>query len=156
MKMQRRTFLRAAPAGALAALAGGAGLLRPAPLLAADWNKGMFEAKGLDSALKAIGATGAIASRDIVIKAPDAAENGAVVPVEVTSGIPNTEAIVVIAEKNTTPLVAEFTFANGGEPYVATRIKLVQTTAVRALARAGGKVYTAGKEIKVTIGGCGG
>jgi len=95
-------------------------------------------------------------SKDITIKAPDIAENGAVVPVEVTSGIPGTTAIAILAEKNATPLVADFGLMSGAEAYISTRIKMGQTSLVRAVVMAGGKAYTAAKEVKVTIGGCGG
>jgi Predicted secreted protein len=95
-------------------------------------------------------------SKDISIKAPDIAENGAVVPVEVTSSIAGTTGIAIFAEKNATPLIASFTMSNGAEGYVSTRIKMGQTAMVRAVVTAGGKTYTAAKEVKVTIGGCGG
>ncbi len=153
---QRRTFLRTTAGAGLIAAAAAAGLLKPARALAAGWDKAAFEAKGVPEALKALGAAAAEPSKQVVIKAPDAAENGAVVPVEVTSQLPNTEAILVFAEKNTTPLVANFELANGAEPYVATRIKMIQSSAVRAVVRAGGKYYSASKDIRVTIGGCGG
>ena len=105
--------------------------------------------------LKSLGATGAADSKDIVITAPDIAENGAVVPVEVTSRIPNTEAISIVAEKNPFPLAATFDLANGGEPYTYVRIKMGETSNVRAVVKAGGRFYTAVKEVKITVGGCG-
>ena len=103
-----------------------------------------------------VGAASAQESKDIQIKAPDIAENGAVVPVEVISRIPNTQSIAIVAEKNPFPLVASFAFAAGAEGYASTRIKLGQTSNVRALVKtADGKFYAASKEVKVTIGGCG-
>jgi len=125
-------------------------------VLAAEWNKAAFEAKGMPDALKAIGATGAADSHDILIKAPDIAENGSVVPVEVTSGIAGTTSIAIIAEKNAFPLVGTFDLTGGSEGFISTRIKMGQTALVRAVVTAGGKSYTAAKEVKVTIGGCGG
>lgn len=125
-------------------------------MLAAEWNKAAFEAKGMPDALKAIGATGAADSHDILIKAPDIAENGSVVPVEVTSGIAGTTSIAIIAEKNAFPLVGTFDLTGGSEGFISTRIKMGQTALVRAVVTAGGKSYTAAKEVKVTIGGCGG
>jgi sulfur-oxidizing protein SoxY len=83
------------------------------------------------------------------------AENGAVVPLEVISKIPNTESIVLFADKNPQPLIASFDFLNGAESYVSTRIKLGDTTLVRAYAKVAGKYYLATKQIRVTIGGCG-
>ena len=105
--------------------------------------------------LKSLGAAGAAESKDIVITAPDIAENGAVVPVAVTSRIPNTQSISIIAEKNPFPLAATFDVANGGEPYAYVRIKMGETSNVRAVVKADGKFYTAVKEVKVTVGGCG-
>ena len=90
------------------------------------------------------------------MKAPDSAENGAVVPVEITSNIAGTESITIIGEKNTQPLIAQFGLMNGAQGYISTRIKMGATSNVRALVKAGGKMYTAAKEVKVTIGGCGG
>jgi sulfur-oxidizing protein SoxY len=99
---------------------------------------------------------GAAESKDILIKAPDIAENGAVVPVEVTSKIPGTTSIMIFVDKNQNPLIADFEFSNGAEGYVSTRIKMASTSHVRVAVKAGGKAYTATKEVKVTIGGCGG
>jgi sulfur-oxidizing protein SoxY len=94
-------------------------------------------------------------SKEIAITAPDIAENGAVVPIAVTSRIPNTQSISIIAEKNPFPLAATFDLANGAEPYASVRIKMGQTSNVRAVIKADGKFYTAAKEVKVTVGGCG-
>jgi sulfur-oxidizing protein SoxY len=103
-----------------------------------------------------IGASGAAASGDIKVDAPDIAENGAVVPVTVTSGIAGTEGIAIIGEKNALPLIADFKLMNGAAGYVSTRIKMGSTSNVIAVVKAGGKVYKGHKEVKVTIGGCGG
>jgi len=119
------------------------------------WNKSGFEAKNLADVLKALGAANATESRDIVITAPDIAENGAVVPVEVTSRIPGTQSISIIAEKNPFPLAATVELTSGSEPYTYVRIKMGETSNVRAVIRADGRFYTAVKEVKVTIGGCG-
>lgn len=133
---------------------GAAGLLKFGNALAA-WNKPAFESKAVNDALKGIGAGNMIESRDIAITAPDIAENGAVVPVAITSKIPNTQSISVIAEKNPFPLAATFDVANGAEPYASVRIKMGETSNVRAVVKADGKFYTAAKEVKVTVGGCG-
>jgi sulfur-oxidizing protein SoxY len=156
MNTKRRTFLKGAGAAGTVAVAVAAGLLKPTEVLAAEWNKAAFDAKGMPDTLKAVGATGAADSKDITIKAPDIAENGAVVPVEVTSKIAGTSSIVLMVEKNASPLTANFDLANGAEGYVSTRIKMGQTSNVRVVVKAGGKSYTAVKEVKVTIGGCGG
>jgi len=132
-----------------------AGLLKPTQALAGV-PRSAFEAKNVGDALKNMSVSAPADSKDITIKAPDIAENGAVVPVEVTSGIPGTTAIAILAEKNATPLVADFGLMGGAEAYISTRIKMGQTSLVRAVVMAGGKAYTAAKEVKVTIGGCGG
>jgi sulfur-oxidizing protein SoxY len=106
--------------------------------------------------VKGLGASNIIESRDIAITAPDIAENGAVVPIAITSKIPNTQSISIVAEKNPFPLAATFDVANGAEPYASVRLKLGQTSNVRAIVKAAdGRFYTAVKEVKVTVGGCG-
>lgn len=152
MNRQRRTFLTvAAGTGALAA----AGLLKPTSAQSASWNKPGFESKAANDAIKNLGAANLIDTRDITITAPDIAENGAVVPVAITSKIPNTQSISILAEKNPFPLAATFDVANGAEAYASVRIKVAQTSNVRAIVKADGKFYTAAKEVKVTVGGCG-
>jgi sulfur-oxidizing protein SoxY len=155
MKESRRNFLQFAGGLCMTAALGAVGLLRSAAVQAAAWNKAGFESKAFADAMKSIGASGATESKDIVITAPDIAENGAVVPVEVTSRIPGTESISLVAEKNPFPLVATADLANGSEPYTYVRIKMGQTSDVYAVVKAGGKVFTAKKEIKITVGGCG-
>jgi len=149
MKSLRRNFLKLSGGAGAMALAAAAGLLKPGSAWAAPWNKSAFES------LKNLGATNLIESKDITITAPDIAENGAIVPVAVTSRIPNTQSISIIAEKNPFPLAASFDISAGGEGYVSTRVKMGQTSDVRAIVKADGKFYTAVKEVKVTVGGCG-
>ncbi len=149
MDALRRTVLKlGAVAAALAA-----GALRPD--MAWSWNKAAFESKALAEAMKSIGATNPSESRDIVITAPDIAENGAVVPIAVTSKIPGTQSIAILAEKNPFPLAATFDVSGGSEAYVSVRLKMGQTSNVYAVVRADGRYYSAVKEIKITIGGCG-
>ena len=148
MNPLRRSLLQFA---ALAA----AGWLKTSQAMAAAWNTAGFEAKAMADVLKSLGAGGAAESNDIAITAPDIAENGAVVPIEVVSHIPNTQAISIIAEKNPFPLAATINFANGAEPYAYVRIKMGQTARVRAIVLAGGRIFTAAREVKITIGGCG-
>lgn len=133
-----------------------AGLLSPLAALAATWNKEAFGAKTAADALKGIGATDAAPSKDVLIEAPDIAENGAVVPIEITSNVPGTRSISVVAEHNPFPLVAKFDFLEGALPFVKVNVKMGETSDVRAIAEANGKHYSATKNIKVTIGGCGG
>lgn len=156
MNTKRRTFLKSTGAASTVAVAVAAGLMKPGAVLAAEWNKAAFDSKNVADALKGLGVSGAADSKDIAIKAPDIAENGAVVPVEVTSKIAGTTSIAMLVEKAPQPLVASFDLANGAEGYVSTRIKMGQTSNVRVVVKAGGKVYSAVKEVKVTIGGCGG
>jgi sulfur-oxidizing protein SoxY len=157
MDALRRTLLKGAGATGAIAAAVAAGVLKPSRVLAAEYNRTAFEAKDLASALKAVGAGSTAESTAIVIKAPDIAENGAVVPVEVSSGIPNTISLAVLVEKNPLPLSSAFDFANGALPEVALRLKMGQTSLVKAVAKtADGKYYIAQKEVKVTTGGCGG
>jgi sulfur-oxidizing protein SoxY len=149
----RRVLLQRA--GAIAAgLA--AGLLNPLAALAATWNKDAFSAKSAGDVLKGIGAADPAQSSDIVIEAPQIAENGAVVPIEIMSKIPGTTSLAILVEKNPYPLVAKFDFTDGALPYVKVNAKMGETSDVRVVATAGGKHYAASKEIKVTIGGCGG
>jgi sulfur-oxidizing protein SoxY len=106
--------------------------------------------------LKALGAGAPVESKDITIIGPDIAENGAVVPIGVQSSIPKTESIAILVEKNPNMLAGVFDIPAGTDPSVTTRIKMGQSSNVHALVKADGKYYVATKEIKVTLGGCGG
>jgi sulfur-oxidizing protein SoxY len=156
MDQLRRTFLKSAGVAGSVALAISAGLLKSGEVLAAAWNSNAFTAKTISDAMKSAGFDGAAESKDIEIKAPEIAENGSVVPVEVSSKIPGTTSMAIFVEKNPTPMVAQFDFMPGAESYISTRIKMGQTSLVRVAVKAGGKTYNATKEVKVTIGGCGG
>ena len=155
MNALRRNVLKGAAGAGTVAIAVAAGLLKPTQAMAA-WNKAAFEAKNVGDAMKGLGVAGPADSKEIAIKAPDIAENGSVVPVEVTSSIAGTTSIAILAEKNGTPLVGTYNLSGGAEGYISTRIKMGQTSLVRAVVNAGGKSYTAAKEVKVTVGGCGG
>jgi len=157
MDALRRTLLKGAGATGVLTAAIAAGLLKPSQVLAAEWNRAAFDAKDVAGALKAAGAGNAAESKDILIRAPDIAENGAVVPVEIVSNIPNTISLAVVVDKNPFPLTTAFDFANGAVPEMALRVKMGQTSLVEALAKTSdGKFYIAKKEVKVTVGGCGG
>lgn len=156
MNQLRRAFLKNAGAVGTVAIAMATGLLKPTAAFAAAWNSLAFAAKDTASALKNAGYGTPTESSDIVIKAPDIAENGAVVPVTATSNIPGTTSMAIFVEKNPSPLIADFEFSNGTEAYISTRIKMAKTSVVRVAIKAGGKTYTASREVKVTIGGCGG
>jgi sulfur-oxidizing protein SoxY len=156
MQRYRRKFLTAISAAVPLALAAGAGLLRSAGAFASVWNKSGFDAKATADALKSLGVAGAQPSKEIVLAAPDIAENGAQVPVTITSKIPNTQSISIVVDKNPFPLNSTYEFANGADSYVSTKLKMGQTSNVIAVVKADGKFFTATKEVKVTIGGCGG
>ena len=154
MNIKRRQTIKTGGSLALVAAAISAGVLPTSAF--ADWNKAAFEAKNIADVLKAMGGASAEKSADIIITAPDIAENGAVVPVAVASKIAGTQSISILVEKNPSSLAAEFDILPGTEPNVGTRVKMGQSSNVHAVVKAGGKYYVATKEIKVTLGGCGG
>ena len=159
MDARRREVLKTGGGVSLMALVAAAGWLKPGDALAqgAAWNKAAFETHSLDETMKAFGGSAPAPSKDITfVSTPDIAENGAVVPVGVTSSIPKTESIAILVEKNPNMLAAVFDIPAGTDPAVSTRIKMGQSSNVYALVKADGKYYVASKEIKVTLGGCGG
>ena len=147
----RRTVLKCA--AGVSALA--VGFVKSSGALAAQWNKTGFESGAMSGAIKALGAGNPVESRDITITAPDIAENGAVVPIAVTSRIPNTQQISIISEKNPRPLLATFDVSGASEGFVSTRVKMGETSQVWAVVKADGKFFSAKKEVKITVGGCG-
>ena len=157
MNDKRRMFLRGTLAASAVGLAAGAGLLAPGRALAAAWPKAAFEADSMDQALsETVGSTDLTESGEIKIKAPEIAENGAVVPVSVESALSDVESITIVVKDNPAPLSASFQLSGGTHPYVATRLKMGQTSDVYAVVKSGGQLYSAKQEVKVTIGGCGG
>jgi sulfur-oxidizing protein SoxY len=153
--MQRRTLLKSTLAASAAGIAASAGLLMPGPVLAL-YPGAAFEAKEDATALSAaVGAGSYEFSDKIEIRAPDIAENGAVVPVSVSSSLPDVESISLLAQANATPLVASFNL-HGSQAFISTRIKMGKTGNVLAVVKSGGRLYAAEREVKVTIGGCGG
>lgn len=156
MNQSRRDLLKASGGVSVMALAASAGLLKSGPAHAEEWNKAAFDTKSLQDTVKALGGAPATESKDIAITSPDIAENGAVVPVSVTSKLGKTESIAILVEKNPNALSASFDIPGGTEPFVSTRVKMGQTSNVYALVKADGKYFYSTKEIKVTLGGCGG
>ena len=155
LSRKRRAVLRSG--GALVAALAAAGWLKPGGAAAQTWNKDAFETHALGDARKALGALDAAQSSEVAfVQTPEIAENGAVVPIGVTSSIPRTDSIAILIEKNPNPLAAVFDIPSGTEPAISTRVKMAQTSNVYALVRADGKYFVASKEIKVTLGGCGG
>jgi len=147
--MQRRNFLGVIMAASATAL------LLPLRAMAAVWNKAAFEANKLNEAEKGLAINGEIPSKDIEIVAPDRAENGAIVQLEVNSRIPNTEAIAVFVEKNPTALIGNFMFSNGALPQIVTRIKMAETSDIKIIVKAGSQYFTASKNVVVLENGCG-
>jgi sulfur-oxidizing protein SoxY len=151
---QTRRELMIRSASVAAALAG-LGLL---PGLAhAAWNQAAFEAKTLADAIKALGAAAPVESKDVLLTAPDIAENGAVVPLACACALPGVRRLLLLVEKNPAPLAAMFDVSDAVEPNITTRVKMAQSSNVTAVAlMADGKALYAQKEVKVTLGGCGG
>ena len=153
----RRRFLKAGASAAELSPWLGSGLLLPTRVLAAEWQKNAFSARQINDALKAYGSTSAVESRDIAINAPEIAENGAKVEIEISSNIANTRSLAVFADKNPMPLCSIIEFSGPVLPYVREQLKLSESTRIRVVAKTGdGKTHVAFREIKVTLGGCGG
>jgi sulfur-oxidizing protein SoxY len=147
--------LKTGSGAALLSVLAAAGIISPGMALA-DWNKAAFDAKSMADTLKALGAGAPVDSKDVQVTGPDIAENGAVVPVGVSSTLPNVTMVAILIEKNPNALAASFTLPEGTEANVQTRVKMGQTSNVYALVKSDGKFFMAKKEIKVTLGGCGG
>lgn len=151
---KRRDFLGAIIAATASAL------LLPLRAVAALWNKAAFDAIKLDDAAKNLAINAEIPSKDIEIIAPDRAENGAIVQIEITSRIPNTEAIAVFVEKNPTALIGNFMFSQyqennlGALPKIVTRIKMAETSDIKIIVKAGNQYYSNAKNVIVLESGC--
>jgi sulfur-oxidizing protein SoxY len=155
MLMNRRDVLQAGANSTVLGLAVAAGLM-PNVASAQEWNKAAFEAKSLADAAKAMGGAAPVESKDVQVTGPDIAENGIVVPIGVKSNIAGTTMVAILVEKNPNIVAASFDIPDGTEADVSTRVKMGQSSNVHALVKAGGKFYYATKEVKVTLGGCGG
>ena len=153
MNQSRRNLMRIT---SVLGAAFAAGLLKPSDVFAAEWSQKVFDAKSLESVVKELGGSSFAVSPDISITGPDIAENGAVVPVSVASKAANTDFMAILVEKNPNSMSASFNIPAGTEAAVTTRVKMGGTSNVHALVRADGKWLVASKEIKVTLGGCGG
>jgi sulfur-oxidizing protein SoxY len=137
-------------------VAAGAGLLAPNALFAA-WPEAAFKAKDQATALKDLLGSDAVEASDAIdIKAPDIAENGAVVPVTVSTTLEGAKTISVFSMGNQAPLIASFELSGEAEPFVSTRIKMAETSDVVAVVQTDAGLFRATKNVKVTIGGCGG
>jgi sulfur-oxidizing protein SoxY len=153
----RRRLLKGGASAVLLSPLLGTGLLHPTRALAAEWNRNAFAARTIGDALKAHGSANAGESRDILINAPEIAENGAKVEVDITSNLANTRSLTIFADKNPMPLCATLDFFGTVLPYARVQLKLAESTRLRAVVKtAEGKTYVAFREVKVTLGGCGG
>jgi sulfur-oxidizing protein SoxY len=150
MNLQRRSLMQMT---ALVGLMASAGLMTQAE--AAQWDKAAFEAKSVDDVVKALGGVAPTESDKVSLRAPDIAENGAVVPVGVESSL-NATQMAILVEKNPSALAAMFILPAGAEAWASTRVKMGQTSNVIALVKSDGKWFMSSKEVKVTLGGCGG
>ncbi|EHQ53171.1 sulfur oxidation protein SoxY-like protein [Ectothiorhodospira sp. PHS-1] len=155
MNSKRRVFLKGTLAAGTVGVAVGAGLLTPSTVLA-DWPKAAFQANSLSDALKSALGSDSHSSGDITIRAPDIAENGAVVPITVESSLTGVTDIAILATANNSPLTSSYKLGEGTKAFVATRIKMGETSDIVAVLKANGQLYSGTKEVKVTIGGCGG
>jgi sulfur-oxidizing protein SoxY len=152
MQTRREMLARSATVAGLLATAG----FLPGRALAA-WPQAAFEAKNLADATKALGGSAPVESKDVTLTGPDIAENGAVVPVGCATTLPGVKRLLLLVEKNPNVLAAVFNVTDAVEPNFGTRVKMGQSSNVYAVAMMGdGKVLYAVKEIKVTLGGCGG
>ena len=157
MNVKRREALKQGGGVTLLTLVAAAGWLPREAAAQGAWNKAAFETSSMDETMKALGGGAPVPSKDIqFVSTPDIAENGAVVPIGVTSTVPKTESIAILIEKNPNMLAAVFDIPAGTDPSLSTRVKMGQSSNVYALVKADGKYYVASKEIKVTLGGCGG
>ncbi len=155
-EIKRRIFLQGSLAAGTVGVAVGAGLMTPRAVLA-KWSADAFAAKEIPAALNGLYGSDTTETSDAIkIKAPDIAENGAVVPITIETDMADVNNIALIAAENGTPLVADFKLSPDSVPFVSTRIKMGKTGDVVAVVKAGGKLHSARKSVKVTIGGCGG
>ena len=154
MQHSRRSFLQRVGQGGVAALACAAGLL-PRLLWAAE-SRPAFTATTIADALKALDASHPQESTAIAFKAPDIAENGAVVPLEIESKLPNTRMIAILVDKNPHVMSSSFTIADGTEPFIATRVKVAESALIHAVVKTDTGAFYTTKLVKVTLGGCGG
>ncbi len=156
MIQSRRNFLKTATYVGVATAAISSGILIPQRALGA-YNAAAFQAEDVDGAMKAsLGSDQHSASDQIKLKAPDIAENGAVVPLTVSSDLENVDSISLIVAGNPFPLTSTYSLSGGAQPFISTRVKMGKTSDVIAVVKSNGKLYSTTKEVKVTIGGCGG
>lgn len=153
MNQSRRNLLRM---GSVIGIGLAGSLFGSLNVFGAEWMPKSFEAKNLEDALKELGVDKYSISSDVSVVSAEIAENGAVVPISITSVIPKTDYMAILVDKNPSPLSAAFNIPEGTEAAITTRVKMGGTSKVYAVVKADGKWFVASKEIKVTLGGCGG
>ena len=152
----RRLLIRASTTSTATAALLALGILTPRRVLAANWNRPAFTAGNFNEALKAYGTLNSLENRDIVITAPEISENGAQVPIEISSTLPGNQTFAIFVEKNPMPLAATLSFSNGALAYTRIQLKMAESSRLRVVVRTSdGKHHHATREIKVTLGGCG-
>lgn len=156
MDMNRRDVLKAGGGAAVYSALASMGFSAANPALANTYKKDWFETRSIADTLKVMGVGSPVNSADVVITSPDIAENGAVVPVGVASKIAKTEMIAVMVEKNPAMMAGFYEFTPNADADISMRVKMGQSSDVYALVKADGKFFVAKKEVKVTLGGCGG
>jgi sulfur-oxidizing protein SoxY len=152
----RRLMIKAAAAGALASLGALLPWRRARAADVAQWPKEAFEQKTEADAIKALYGKTAEVSDQVKLDAPEIAENGAVVPISVSSAFTDVTSIAILVSENPFPLAAAYRIPAGTAGVVSNRLKMAKTSKVVALVESGGKIHSATKEVKVTVGGCGG
>jgi sulfur-oxidizing protein SoxY len=152
--MKRRLFLKATVAAGAMGAAAAAGLLVPRAVLGA-WNEAAFNAESIDAALKdGLGSDAVSESSEVSIEGPDNPENGAAVPVTVSTTLEDVESISLLVEKNIKPLCGIFHRGKRMKPGISIRVKVGESGEIIAVVKSGGKLYSARKSVKVTVGGC--
>jgi sulfur-oxidizing protein SoxY len=152
---KRRVFLKGTLAAGTVGVAVGAGMLAPSQLLA-SWPAAAFGARDYQTALQAGLGTTNLTAGDIEMVAPEIAENGMVVPVEVKTSMSDVSEMALFVVENGSPFTCKYMLGSGAVPMFATRIKMAESSDVIAAVKSGGNWYSTAREVKVTIGGCGG
>ena len=155
MDIKRRKFLQVS---AMLSFAVGAGILTAEEARAAEaqWNKELFEATDNEGVFKVLGAKDPEKSDKVKLVTPDIAENGAVVPISLSTDLENVTMMAFLIPENPNTMTGVFNIPEGTEPNIATRVKMAKTSDIYGLVKSGDKYYLAQKEVKVTLGGCGG
>ena len=133
----------------------GCGLLPAISVAQPPWNAAAFDATTVDAVLKALGASAPVASSDVVLTAPDVADNGGAVPMSVSTELAGAERLALLIEKNPTVLIAVFDVTPSVDAHMSLRVKMMESSNVIAVAfMSDGRVLYSIKDVKVTLGGC--